>query len=100
MNPVTALASMVAVSADRLPPAESSWRVSTRLETVEPAAMALLSSWRKLSLSGWPATTETGKSPSGTSGVGNAPGGATGGSPDPAGGSTDPTCADQYHDPP
>src|SRR5947209_17310310 len=100
MNPVTALASMVAVSADRLPPLESSWRVRTRLETVEPAGMALLSSWRKLSLSGWPAATDTGKSPEGTSGEGRAPGGATGGSGEPAGGSTVPTCSCQYHEPP
>src|SRR5438309_2958854 len=100
MNPVTARASTVAITALTFPPAESSFSVSTRLDTVEPAVMALLSSWRKLSLSGWPPTTDTGKSPLGTSGVGSAPGGATGGAGGPAGGSTDPTCSCQYQEPP
>src|SRR3954447_18387871 len=96
MKPVTARASMVAISAARFPPAESSCRVRTRLDTAEPAAMALLSSWRKLSLSGWPTTTDTGKSPAGTSGVGSAEGGATG----PVGPLTEPICSCQYQEPP
>src|SRR5438067_5232451 len=92
---------MAAVSAFRLPFVPgSSCSVSTSLETVEPSGIALVSSWRKLSLSGWPPTTATGKSPAGTSGVGSAPGGARGGSGVPAGGFADPTCSCQYQDPP
>src|SRR5438105_537451 len=96
MKPVTARASTVAVSAARLPPEESSWRVRTRLDTVEPWVMALLSSWRKLSLSGCPSTTDTGKSPAGTSGAGKAPGGATGAT----GVWMVLTCSIQYHEAP
>ena len=39
--------------------------------TVAPCGMALVSRCRKVSRSGWPALTATGKSPSGTSGVGS-----------------------------
>src|SRR4051812_9662260 len=95
-KPVTARASTVAVAAMRFPAAESSLRVRTRLDTVEPAGMALLSSWRKLSLSGWPKTTDPGKSPAGTSGVGTPEGGATG----PVGPFTEPPCSCQYQEPP
>ena len=56
-KPVTARASIFAVAAARLTPPGSSWRVRTRLDTVDPAGMALLSSCRKLSLSGWPPMT-------------------------------------------
>src|SRR5205823_3745306 len=77
----------------------SSCRVNTRLDTVEPWVMALVSSCRNVSLSGWPPTTDTGKSPAGTSGVGMAPGGASGGAPG-TGGVTVPTCSCQYQDPP
>src|SRR5437588_7807821 len=101
MYPVTARASRVADEALRLPWADgSSCSVSIRLVTVDPLAIALVSSWRKLSLSAWPPTTETGKSPLGTSGVGRAPGGATGGRGVPVGGLTVPCCSCQYHEPP
>ena len=75
----------------------SSLRVSTRLATVDPGVMAVVSTWRNVSLSGWPSSTATAKSPAGTSGGATGPvGEATG----PAGVLTEVICSFQYHDPP